>query len=162
MSLALHNLTPKSNSRKRRRRLGRGNGSRGTTAGRGTKGQRSRTGGTRGIIRRSMRSIMERVAKQRGFTSRHGKYAVVNLAELERVFMVNEVVSAESLHTKNVIRVAVDGVKILGTGSLSKALTVRAHAVSESAKAAIEKAGGTVVLLGTRPPQKAKRVKQEG
>ncbi|MBI5404922.1 MAG: 50S ribosomal protein L15 [Candidatus Kerfeldbacteria bacterium] len=155
--LSLHSISPNPKARKNRRRVGRGNGSRGTTAGRGTKGQRSRTGGTRGIIRRSMRSLMERVAKQRGFTSRHAKYTPVNLMDLERVFSNQDVVTPATLQAKQLVTHIGDGVKVLGSGKLSKSLTVRVHAVSATAKAAIEQAGGQVVLLGQRPASPGKK-----
>lgn len=148
MTLNLHTLSTKPGSRMTRRRVGRGNGSRGTTAGRGTKGQRSRTGGKRGLIRRSLRSLMERASKTRGFTSRGQKFAVLNLSDLERFFSANEIVSPSTLREKNVLPAGSENIKILGNGSLKKPLTVRVQAVSVSAKTAIEKAGGTVVRIG--------------
>lgn len=150
--LTLHHLTSIPGARRRRRRVGRGNASRGTYSGRGAKGQRSRTGGRRGLIRRSMKSLLERVPKQRGFSSRHAKYAVVNLADLERTFSANAEVTPQALERHRLIATTHDGVKVLGGGSLTKALTVRVQACSASAKAAIEQAGGSVVKLGRSVP----------
>lgn len=149
MTLSLHTIGSTPGSRQRRRRVGRGNGSRGTYSGRGAKGQRSRTGGTRGIIRRSLRSLMERVAKQRGFTSRSPKFSVVNLLQLEQRFRANDVVSPETLHSKGLVE-SLTPVKLLGQGKLSKALTVRVHAVSATARKAVEQGGGKVTILGLR------------
>lgn len=149
--LALNTLQASVGSRRRRRRVGRGNASRGTYSGRGAKGQRSRTGGRRGLIRRSLRALMERVPKQRGFRSLHPKYAIVNLAVLERYFHDGDVVTPSVLEARHLVSSRLYGVKILSRGSISRRLTVRAHAFSAVAKAAIEKAGGTAVVL--EPPR---------
>lgn len=147
-ALTLHQLRPKPNSQRRRRRVGRGNASRGTYSGRGAKGQRSRTGGTRGIIRRSLKSLLERVPKQRGFQSRHAKMAVVNLDVLERQAKGVAVVTPGWMVSSGLIATAADGVKVLGQGTVSRAMTVQAHAFSATAKSAIEKVGGKAVVLG--------------
>ena len=149
--LTLHTLSIASGSRPRRRRIGRGNGSRGTYSGRGSKGQRSRTGGTRGIIRRSMRSVMERVAKKRGFTSRTSKLVVVNVSDLETRFSDGASIGMTELVHKGLLRAANRGVKILGMGTVTKKFTVRAHAFSATAREAIEKAGGKAVVVGVVP-----------
>lgn len=146
--LSLSTLSTTRGSRHSSRRVGRGNGSRGSYSGRGAKGQRSRTGGTRGIIRRSMRSLMERVPKQRGFRSLTAKAAVVNLQDLARVFKANAVVDMQALVGKGLIRLSQTRVKVLGNGKLTHALTVNAHAFSASAKAALEAAGGKAVTIG--------------
>ncbi|MBI4425988.1 MAG: 50S ribosomal protein L15 [Candidatus Kerfeldbacteria bacterium] len=156
MPLSLHQLSTNPGARVRRRRVGRGNASRGTYSGRGLKGQRSRSGGRRGLIRRSLRALLERVPKQRGFTSRHHKLAVVNLTELEQAFDVGQVVTPELLEQKGLVRTSGAGVKVLGRGTLSKKLTVRAHAFSASAQQAIAAAGGTVVRLHRRAPVAAR------
>ncbi len=149
--LTLHTLSTAPGSRPRRRRVGRGNGSRGTTSGRGTKGQRSRTGGTRGLIRRSMRSLMERVAKNRGFTSLTAKLVPVNVRELELHFSDGATIGMAELVHKGLLRSADRGVKILGMGKVTKKLTVRAHAFSATARESIEKAGGKAVIMGFVP-----------
>ncbi len=150
--LALQNLKASPGARRSRRRVGRGNGSRGTYSGRGAKGQRSRTGGRRGIIRRSIRSLLERVPKQRGFRSMHAKYAVVDVRDLDRVFGSGEVVTPSVLVRRGLIETERNGVKVLGDGTVTKALTVRAQAFSGSARAALEGAGGTVVVLERQAP----------
>lgn len=146
--LSLSTLSTTRGSRHRSRRVGRGNGSRGSYSGRGAKGQRSRTGGTRGIIRRSMRSLMERVPKQRGFRSMTEKAAVVNLSDLAKHFKANTVVTMQMLVDKGLIKLNQATVKVLGNGKLSHALTVHAHAFSASSKAALEAAGGKAVTIG--------------
>lgn len=162
MSLTLHQLTPNRGSRTRRRRVGRGNASRGTYSGRGMKGQRSRTGGKRGLIRRSLRALLERVPKQRGFVSRHAKFAVINLDDLDRSFAASDVVTPVKLQEKNLIRSAYSGVKLLGLGSLRKQLTVHVHACSGTAKTAVEAAGGRVVMLPLRTGLSEQRQADQG
>lgn len=153
--LSLNTLSAAPHSRKQRRRVGRGNGSRGTYSGRGAKGQRSRTGGTRGIIRRSMRTLMERVAKQRGFTSQVQKLAPVNVRDLERVFASGDTVTLSALVKHGLLKQTDRGAKVLGMGTLTKKLTVQAHGFSASARTAIENAGGKAVLLGQTPKPEA-------
>lgn len=150
--LTLHSLIVAPGSRKRKRRVGRGIGSRGTYSGRGAKGQRSRTGGRRGIIRRSLRSLLERVPKQRGFTSRRSKPAVVSLAMLERHCTAGENVTPQLLFKRGIINNPFLAVKILSDGRLSKPLTVYAHGISSPARAALVKAGGRFIALGLKTP----------
>ncbi|MBI4093281.1 MAG: 50S ribosomal protein L15 [Candidatus Kerfeldbacteria bacterium] len=145
--LSLSALQISRNTRPRRRRVGRGNASRGTYSGRGLKGQRSRSGGRRGMIRRSLRSLMERVPKVRGFRSRRIKYTTVGLDILDRSFKNGEVVTPTILVQRGIIQSARRGLKVLGNGTLSKSLTVQAHAFSESARTVIQKSGGQAVLL---------------
>lgn len=134
------------------RRVGRG-GKRGKTSGHGGKGQTARAGHK---IRPEMRDKIKKIPKRRG----HGKnrsrtvrtskvtYVPVNLAVLERAFSAGDTVNAETLMKAGVVR-ALRGrlprIKLLATGDLTKALTVTVPAVSASAKAAIEKAGGSVL-----------------
>lgn len=160
-ALALQAMKAYRGSRRQRRRVGRGNSSRGTYSGRGMKGQRSRSGGRRGLIRRSLKALLERVPKQRGFRSRRQKFEVVNLRDLQRCFAAGDVVTPERLKEKGLIAVN-RSVKVLGRGQIDKALQVRAHKFSRSAKAAIEQAGGTAVefpvlpLATTTPPTEMK------
>ncbi|MBI3956377.1 MAG: 50S ribosomal protein L15 [Candidatus Kerfeldbacteria bacterium] len=136
---------------RRTRRFGRGHGSgRGTYAGRGIKGQRARSGGRRGMIRRSLTRMLSKLPKQRGFQSDRPKYTIVTLAFLETAFAPKAVVSPATLAGHGVKAVRTRGVKILGTGSLTKPLTVHAHAYSATAKKAILAAGGTATMLAQR------------
>ena len=131
--------------------VGRG-GKRGKTSGRGGKGQTARAGHK---IRPEMRDIIKKIPKRRGYGRNRSRtirterfsYAPVNVATLEKVFSSGETITPRVLREKGVVR-AYKGrapqVKILGTGELTKALTIQKCIVSPSARAAIEKAGGTI------------------
>ncbi len=126
-------------------RVARG-GTRGKTAGRGTKGQNSRAGGK---THPEVRDQIKRYPKLRGykFNSSETKASPINLSTLEASFAVGEVVNTEALLAKRLVRrvgVKLPKVKILGTGTLGKKLTVTGCAVSETAKTKIEAVGGTV------------------
>lgn len=148
--MKLHELAPNPGARKERKRLGRGIGSGlGKTSGKGHKGQNARAGGgVRPGFEGGQMPLTRRLPK-RGFSNEPFKvtYEVVNVEALE-VFEAGTVVTPELLEEKRVCKNAVKGVKILGTGEITKALTVRAHKVSESAKAKIEAAGGKVEVIG--------------
>lgn len=152
--LTLHTLPSSGN--KQRRRVGRGNGSRGTYSGRGMKGQRARSGGRRGLKLRGLKQTFLHVPKQHGFKSLAPHTQAVNLKALEAAFEDGATVNAESLLKKRCIAFANMPVKILGTGTLSKKLTVHANGVSEVARAAIEKAGGTVSVVSFKTKKEIK------
>jgi large subunit ribosomal protein L15 len=146
--IELHTLKPEPSSKKRRKRVGRGIGSgHGKTATRGTKGQKARDtipprfeGGQTPIHRR----LPVRV----GFRNvNRVEYAVINVSTLAERFQPNETVTPELLKERRILRKLKDGVKVLGEGEINIPLTVHAHAVSESARAKIEAAGGTVQLI---------------
>ena len=127
------------------KRVARG-GKRGKTAGRGTKGQKARAGHR---LRPEMRDIIKKYPKLRGykFKAFHAESAPVNLGVLEVAFSSGDAVNPETLYGKKLIKKEggrMPKVKILGTGALTKKLTVSNCAVSASAKAAIEKAGGSI------------------
>lgn len=149
--ITLHSLTP-STRRTHPKRVGRGNASgKGTTAGRGTKGQRARTGGRNKLIRRSLKHLIERTPKVRGFRSRRTKLWTVNISDLQRVFADGTVITPTLLHEMKMIGGTWPGVKILGDGVVKKKLTVKAEKFSAAAAAAIRQAGGTVVELASKP-----------
>lgn len=141
MSLNLSNLKPAKGSTKKKRQVGRG-GKRGAYSGRGMKGQRARSGGKSGLKALGFRQTLLRVPKKRGFTSLKSKPVIVNLADLEKKFDTGSVVDAGKLIKAGIIRNSRFGVKVLGSGKLTKKLTVTANAFSISAKKAIEEAGG--------------------
>ena len=128
-------------------RRGRGHGSgNGKTAGKGHKGQKARSGAPRPGFEGGQMPLYRRLPK-RGFKNRNTKDIVaINVDFLNRL-EDGAVVTAESLVEAGVIRHARDGVKILGKGDLTKKLTVKVSAVSESAKAKIEAAGGTCEVI---------------
>ena len=140
----LNNLKPKKGSKHARKRVGRGPGSgQGKTAGRGEKGQKSRSGFSRMLGFEGGQMPLHRRLPKRGFTNIFKKkYAVVNLSELER-FDNGATVDESSLRKAGVIKGQNDGIKILGDGKLTKKLTVHAAKFSESARKQIEAAGGT-------------------
>jgi large subunit ribosomal protein L15 len=149
----LEDLRPARGAKHRRKIVGRGPGSgRGKTATKGSKGQQARSGGGKqGGFEGGQMPLYRRLPK-RGFLPHGGKhvYAVVNLHDLEP-FAAGSVVDPESLAKARLIRRAGRGhVKILGEGDLAHALIIRAHAVSESARAKIEAKGGRVEILPLR------------
>ncbi len=146
--MKLHELHPAEGSRKERKRVGRGYGSGlGKTSGRGQKGQKSRSGGgVRPGFEGGQMPLIQRLPK-RGFKNPNRKeYAIVNLETLNR-FSEGTEVTPELLLETRVLSKLNDGVKILGTGQLEVKLTVKAHKFSDSAKAAIEAAGGQAEVI---------------
>ena len=144
--MKLHELSPNAGSRKRRKRVGRGDSSGlGKTAGRGEKGQKSRTGSSiRPFFEGGQVPLFRRLPK-RGFNSPdHIEYTLVNLNILEDNFAAGDVVDAESLRAKNLLGKTERMIKILANGEITKALTVKADKFSAAAKAKIEAVGGKV------------------
>lgn len=127
------------------KRLGRGQASgQGKTSGKGHKGQNARSGGGVAIGFEGGQTPFYKRMPKRGFTNFTRKeYAVVNIASLEK-FDNGVTVTPELLKEAGIVKKEYDGVKVLGNGTLTKKLTVKVNKVSASAKAAIEKAGGTV------------------
>lgn len=147
--MELHKLEISPGSRRPRKRVGRGNGSGwGTTATRGTKGLKSRSGGkSRRGFEGGQMPLYRRIPK-RGFKNINRKtYIPVNIGLLEELFEVNDTVSPQSLFEKRIVKKFQDGIKILGFGELTKALHVKAHKFSQSAADKIQKAGGTIEEL---------------
>ncbi len=142
--MQLHNLK-KNKTNRSSRQIGRG-GKRGTTSGRGTKGQNARAGNKR---RPEMRDIIKKLPKLRGYRFKgYGvKPMVVNLHVLNKAYEVGESVNPTTLIAKKLVNKKsgkMPEVKILATGTLTKALKFENCLISESAKAKIEKAGGTI------------------
>lgn len=134
---------------KSRKRVGRGHGSGHVmTAGRGTKGQKSRSGGTvRPGFEGGQNPIYRRMPYKRGFTNPfRTEYEVVNLGRLGALGLDNPI-TPQALFDRGVIRDASALVKILGTGEIEAALHVRAHKFSQSAREKIEAAGGTAEVI---------------
>lgn len=149
--MRLHELRPGAGARRAGRRLGRGIGSgRGKTAGRGTKGQKSRAGAPLpGWFEGGQTPIHMRVPKLRGFKNRFRvAFTPVNVGRLAAAAEEGKV-TPESLARKGFVREGAR-VKVLAEGAVSARLEVHAHAVSAKAKEKIEAAGGTVVLLEAR------------
>ncbi|MEI6787058.1 MAG: 50S ribosomal protein L15 [bacterium] len=144
----LHSLKNKIGSRKTRKRLGRGTGSGlGKTSGRGHKGQYARSGHKHkpGFEGGQMR-LIRRIPK-RGFKNiSRREFLAVNISSLN-VFEAGTVVTPELFQSAGLANGVFDGIKILGVGTLSKKLTVKAHAFSASAKEKIEAAGGICEVI---------------
>jgi large subunit ribosomal protein L15 len=150
--MKLHDLVPNSGSKKNRKRVGRGiSAGQGKTAGRGTKGQKSRSGSGGKLYRQGGNLPFFRrlpFMRGKGFTPPNQvKYNEVNLDQLNEVFKANADVTPETLEAARMLRNSRNPVVILGRGDLNVALKVRVHRVSASAKAKIEKAGGSVETI---------------
>ena len=155
MALSLNNIRPAKGSTHKKKRVGRGPGSGlGKTAGRGEKGQKSRSGYSRKIGFEGGQMPLHRRLPKRGFTNIFKKrWLEVNLAALERHFSANEEVTPELLHERGIIKKAKHDVVVLGTGELGKPLRISAHRFTKSAREKIEKAGGTVSEIGAAQTQ---------
>lgn len=147
--MELHDLRPARGAKKARKRIGRGPGSgTGKTAGRGHKGQKSRSGYSRRYgFEGGQMPLVRRIPKRGFYNVFRVEYQVVNLRDLERVFANGDTVSVETLADKGLVRRGKKPVKVLGDGDLSKELTVRVHKFSASAKTGIEKAGGSCEVV---------------
>jgi large subunit ribosomal protein L15 len=146
--LKLHDLKPAPGAHKAKTRVGRGEASKGKTAGRGTKGTKARYQVPLGFEGGQM-PLHRRVPKLKGFSNAlfTTTYQVVNVGRLAELHPEGGDVTPESLAASGAVRRG-ELVKVLGSGDLSVALRVSAHAISGSAKSKIEAAGGTVTLLG--------------
>lgn len=147
--MRIQDLAPAKGAKKDTKRLGRGIGSGlGKTSGKGHKGQWARSGGgVRPGFEGGQMPLTRRLPK-RGFTNVFKKeYSIVNIGTLDS-FEEGTVINAETLKSSGILKkIEPYGLKVLGKGELTKALTVQAACFSESAKAAIEKAGGKVEVL---------------
>ncbi len=156
--MGLANLKPAKGSTQARKRVGRGPGSGlGKTAGRGEKGQKSRSGFARKVGFEGGQMPLHRRVPKRGFTNARFKkeFTEVNLGRLE-VFEAGSIVTPEVLLKHRLIKRIKDGVKILADGSFTKSLTVRAHKFSAKAQEKIAGLGGKAEVLESqaagRPP----------
>lgn len=146
--LKLHDLRPAPGAHKAKQRLGRGEASKGKTAGRGTKGTKARYQVPVGFEGGQM-PLQRRLPKLKGFSNALFKteYQVVNIGRLAELYPTGGEVTPDSLVAGGAVRRG-ELVKVLGDGDVSVALRVSAHAVSGAARQKIEAAGGTVTLLG--------------
>ena len=170
--LNLSNLKP-AQPRKNRKRIGRGLGSgKGRYSGRGLKGQKARSGShkMRAGFEGGQMPLYMRLGKLRGSTSKdampigpHRTYTVpVNLRDLERVFADGDTVNIEALVERGLVKNTKHDVKVLGSGELTKKLSVTAHAFSETAREKIKASGGTATALREpADPRKKKPKKQK-
>ena len=150
MTLSLNSLRPAKGSTHKKKRLGRGPGTGlGKTAGRGEKGQKSRSGYSSKVGFEGGQMPLHRRLPKRGFTNIFKKQWIeVSLAALEKSFAANDEITPEVLHHRGIIKKAKHDIVVLGNGEVSKALKVSAHRFTKSAKEKIEKAGGAVTVIG--------------
>lgn len=146
MAIGLHNIKPFRGSKTKKHRVGRGVGSNwGTTAGRGQNGQKSRSG-VGGLKRLGMKKLLLSTPKVRGFKAIAAKPFTVNVSDLAKVFEKGAVVSPKTLKEKGMLPASSGRiVKILGGGTIDKAIKVKGCAVSKSAAEKITAAGGEVI-----------------
>jgi len=164
--LKLSDLQPAPGSHKRERRVGRGHGSgRGKTAGRGTKGQKARSGGK---IHRAFSGGQTRLSKRLPFirglgnsnTAFRDEYTIINVVDLS-LFEAGSQVNPETL-VANGLMTPAEGrglIKVLGNGEIDRALNIKVHKLSASARAKIEAAGGSIEIIPVKVYEKTKRSK---
>ena len=143
--MQLNTIKPAIGSTKNRKRIGRGVGSgHGKTACKGHKGQKARSGGSIKPGFEGGQMPMHRRLPKRGFAPLNKKvFALVNLCQLE-IFEAGSVVDAEALLSSGLISAICDGIKVLATGDITHALTIKAHKFSASAREKIMAVGGTI------------------
>ena len=149
MPLTLSDLVPNEGSTKSKKRVGRGTGSgHGKTSGRGTKGQKARSGpGVRRGFEGGQLPLMKRMPYKRGFTNIYKtQWEVVNLSTLSEHGVSGDV-TVEALIERGLVRGSEFPVKLLGVGEVDGKLNISVHAVSKSAREAVEAKGGTITIL---------------
>lgn len=148
--MKLHELTPAADSNRPVKRIGRGHGSgHGKTAGKGHKGQNARSGGGVRIGFEGGQMPLARRIPKRGFNNHFAvRYTIVNVGDLNEKFVAGATVNEETLIAAGLVKkIENGGIKVLGDGELSIALTVQAAKITASAQEKIEKAGGKVEVM---------------
>ena len=146
--MKLHDLQPAPGSRKDRKRVGRGPGGTDKTSGRGHKGQSSRSGGGKGPFFEGGRSTLISRLPKRGFNHVGTTYEVVNLKQLEQ--LEGDTADRMTFELAGLVRRRNSPVKLLGSGEISRAVTVHVDAASAAAIKAVEDAGGRVELTAAK------------
>jgi len=148
--MKIEDLKPAKGSKKSDRRVGRGKGSGwGKTSAKGHKGQKARSGGTKGPSFEGGQTPLQRRLPKRGFKNASFKkeFVVLNIKDIVKLENI-DTITPEILLQNMVIRKLKDGVKILGTGEINKPLTIKAHAFSSTAISKIKAAGGNAEVIG--------------
>lgn len=147
--MKLHELSPTAGSKKERKRIGRGAATgQGKTAGKGHKGQKARAGkGMRPGFEGGQMPLQRRIPKRGFHNIFRTEYTIVNLSDIENKFDNGAVVDTQALINAGLVTKTLDGVKVLGRGEISKKLTVKVNAFSESAKQKIEAVGGKAEVV---------------
>jgi len=166
--VGLHNLKPAKGSVRNRKRVGRGPGSGlGKTAGRGEKGQKSRSGFSRKPGFEGGQMPLHRRMPKRGFHNIFRReYAVINLGRLQKAIEAGKLdlakpINAEALIKANILRRARDGMRLLAKGEIKSKVTIEVAGASQAAIAAVEKAGGKVVVLRSKAEAAPKTPKKK-
>lgn len=146
--MELNNLRPAEGATKNRKRIGRGTGSgRGGTSTRGHKGDKARSGAKQKRHFEGGQTPMQRRLPKRGFQNINRiDYVALNLSQLEKMAQQSDIINLESLQSSGFAKIT-DKVKVLGNGKLTSKVNITVHAISASAQAAIEAAGGSVQLV---------------
>ena len=146
--MRIEDIRPAEGSTKNKKRVGRGVGSgHGKTSCKGHKGQKARSGGTKGAGFEGGQMPLQRRIPKRGFTNIFKKeYAIINLDTLDAL-KDDAVITPELLIEKGVIKKSKDGLKVLANGSIQRPVTIKANAFSASAAAKIEAAGGKTEVI---------------
>ncbi len=158
MALGLNNLRPAAGSTHKKKRVGRGPGSGlGKTAGKGHKGQKSRSGYSSKIGFEGGQMPLQRRLPKRGFTNIFKKQWIeISLAKIEENFSSGDEITPEILHERGLIKKAKHDLVVLGSGDVSKALNISAHRFTKAAKEKIENAGGSITeIVKTKKAQAA-------
>lgn len=145
--MKINELKPAEGSKRRPKRVGRGLGSgHGRTSTKGHKGQKSRSGGTKGPGFEGGQMPLQRRTPKRGFSNAPFKkeYVVVNLDDINKIVDEVDIITPDILMQKGIIKKLKDGLKVLGNGDISKAITIKTHAISKTARQKIESKGGKV------------------
>jgi large subunit ribosomal protein L15 len=146
--MKIEDLRPAEGSRKENKRVGRGVGSgHGKTSCRGHKGQKARSGGTKGPGFEGGQMPLQRRLPKRGFKNRFKKeYAIINLKDINRIEGL-DVITPEVLVERGIIKDLKDGLKVLGVGEIQRPFTIKADAFSASARAKVTAAGGKAEVI---------------
>jgi len=143
--IEMHNLKPARGSRKTVKRVGRGNASGlGKTAGRGTKGQRARSGGRNKLKLKGIRSMFLAFPKKRGFKSGYVEVETLTLGKISQNFQASDIVTLEALKKKQLIPKSAKAAKVVLGGEAKTAVNLKGIKTSATAKEAILKVGGSV------------------
>jgi large subunit ribosomal protein L15 len=148
--MKINELKPAEGSKRRPKRIGRGLGSgHGRTSTKGHKGQKARSGGAKGAGFEGGQMPLQRRLPKRGFSNVSFKkeYAIVNLDVIDKISEEVDIITPEILLQKGVIKKLKEGLKVLGNGDIKKAVIIKTHAISKTARQKIENQGGKVEVL---------------
>ncbi len=151
--MRLHDLKPNPGAKHRRKRLGSGESSgHGKTSGKGHKGQKARSGGSLRPGFEGGQMPLHRRLPKRGFNNAAFKtvYGIINLDDLEKRFDDGAAINEKLLRGAGLVRGSLEGIKVLGRGDVKKTFHLEVDRISASAREKIEKAGGTITLIGRK------------